>query len=149
MGNVARRKPCPRILLVEDDPNDTFVFLSAAKGMDCIGEIMVVESGEEGLHLLEELREAPLPERPALIVVDINLPGMNGLEVLPQIRAMVEYSLTPIIVLSTSDYDPDIRTALTRGASAYVTKLFSYPHHMELVQAMLTFWCRYAARTEA
>ena len=149
MPDRRRLHKCRRLLLVEDDPNDIFVFRAAAGGLPWVGEVVVAESAEDALDTLETLRRLPPPDRPGVIVLDINLPGTNGLELLPQIRAIKEYRLTPIIMFSSSENESDIETALTSGANAYVEKLFSYPVQMELIQTMLTFWCRYAVHLPA
>lgn len=114
-----------RILVVEDSPADQeALFLTmGALGMD--NEVNVVEDGEECLAYLSG--KAPYDNRdefplPGIIFLDINLPRLNGIEVLKTMRAMPEHKQTPVIVLTASDADRDVLAAFALDALFYMEK---------------------------
>lgn len=109
------------LLLVEDDPVDTELFLRAAKKAGFATPIRTAASGEEALACLQDVKpNAGVP--PVLVVTDINMPGLNGHEVVEDVRKDPTLSGTLFIMLSSSDQDKDVARAYRNGVIAYVPK---------------------------
>lgn len=132
-----------RILLVEDNPDDV-VFISAAFEKTDSG--VVLDTAETGEAAVERLRVARPNERPDLILLDLNLPGRSGHEVLADLRTDARWREVPIIVLSTSASESDRRRALNNRASAYVVKPHDFREYESLARAIHGFWFKWMAR---
>lgn len=122
-----------RILLIEDNPSDVLFIREALAETGTELHLDVVGDGEKGLEFLRN-EGTDLPD---LVIVDINLPRLEGLEVLEEIRHDPNLRRLPVIVLSTSDLDRDIDRAYDLHANAYVVKRHDYT---EIVQAIASFW---------
>jgi two-component system, response regulator len=133
------------ILLVEDNPDDEALTLRAFKKSKIRNEVIVMRDGAEALaHLL------PGPgnghdngdgvPRPALILLDLNLPKIGGLEVLRQMRADERTQMIPVVVLTSSKLEEDILDSYRNGANAYVRKPVNFSDFAEAVSALGVFW---------
>jgi CheY-like chemotaxis protein len=113
------------ILIAEDDPDDLLLMLEAFRETGFLGEIHAVKDGQEALDYLhkrgkfEAKQTAP---RPDLILLDLNLPGLDGHEVLGQIKSDSTLQLIPVVVLTTSQDRQDVVRSYSAGASSYITK---------------------------
>lgn len=124
------------ILLVEDSPSDVRFTREAFAEARIINRLTVVESGEAALVLLRD----PSATRPDLILLDLNLPGIDGQEVLAEIKHDVELAAIPVVILTTSASDDDARRAYQCHANCYVTKPVDLDKFIDVVREIQTFW---------
>ncbi|HEY9905840.1 MAG TPA: response regulator [Candidatus Sericytochromatia bacterium] len=129
-----------QVLLVEDDPGDVELTQEALKNSKLLIELNVVNDGEEAIAYLRQEGEYAEALRPSLILLDLNLPGMNGREVLQEIKNDDRLRLIPIVVLTTSDLQKDILNSYELGGNCYITKPVSLKDFMKIVQFIEAFW---------
>ena len=129
----------PPVLLVEDNPNDETLMLRAFKKGGFVNEVVVARDGAEALAYLLPADEAGWI-RPALILLDLKLPKVDGLEVLRRIRADARTALIPVVILTTSAEEEDVAAGYTGGANAYVRKPVKFSAFAEAVNAIGVFW---------
>lgn len=108
------------ILMVEDDPIDVQAFARAARKADLTLPIDIVETGDEALTRLQQHRGAAVP--PVVVVTDINMPGLNGHELMEDVRKDSALRKTLFFVLSSSDQQKDLERAYRNGALGYIVK---------------------------
>ncbi|MCX5660013.1 MAG: response regulator [Planctomycetota bacterium] len=127
-----------RVMLVEDDPIHARL---VSKALDQAGAVDTTHfpTGEEGLSFLERVAHEP-DLRPHLILHDLTLPGISGLEVLGAIKANPHLKSVPVVMLSCSDNDADIQTCLNAGANAFVTKAHDYDELRRSIFRIANFW---------
>jgi len=133
-------EPAIRILLAEDNDGDIFLVRRALKKRGLAHELTVARTGEDALKLLDQAEQGPITEAPNLILLDLNLPKVDGIQVLSRIRNADAFSSTPIIVLTSSDSPKDRESALALGANLYFRKptdLQSFMHLGEVVEGIL------------
>jgi two-component system, response regulator len=129
------------ILLVEDNPDDEALTLRAFKKSNILNEVLVVRDGAEALaYLLRGDSDSHDVPRPALVLLDLNLPKVGGLEVLRRIRADARTQLIPVVVLTSSKLDEDILDSYRCGANAYVRKPVKFAEFADAVTAIGVFW---------
>lgn len=131
------------ILLVEDNPDDEVLTLRAFKKNNVANEIIVARDGQEALDFL--FAEHGYAERdanlvPILILLDLKLPKIAGLEVLRQIRAREETRRIPVVVLTTSDEDQDLVSSYDLGANSFVRKPVDFNEFLESVKLISLYW---------
>jgi CheY-like chemotaxis protein len=128
------------ILLVEDDPGDVVLTTEALNGSKLTNHVHVTENGELAMKFLR--KEAPYEDapRPDLILLDLNLPRMDGREVLAAIKEDPEYRRIPVVVLTTSEAEEDILRSYDLHANAYVTKPVHFDRFMEVVRQVDEFF---------
>ncbi len=127
------------ILLVEDNPDDEALTLRAFKKSGIRNEVVVLRDGAEALAYLFPGNGDTVP-RPALILLDLNLPKVGGLEVLRRMRADERTQLIPVVVLTSSKLDEDILDSYRNGANAYVRKPVNFSDFAEAVRTLGVFW---------
>jgi len=131
------------ILIVEDSQDDVELASSALRNAGYRGQIVVARDGAEALDMLmgrgEHDRHAV---RPQVILLDLTLPGLEGMALLEWIRSHTEVRLTPVVVFSSSDDPADIRGAYARGANAYVRKPVKTGAYAESIRSIVEFWHR-------
>jgi CheY-like chemotaxis protein len=129
------------ILLVEDSPYDARLTLQALREGKVRNHVRVVEDGEEAMAILRrEGREAAAP-RPDLILLDWNLPGgMEGREVLKEIKEDPDLTRIPVVVMTSSRREQDILRAYNLHANCYVTKPLDMDQFIGVVKQIETFW---------
>lgn len=118
------------ILLVEDDPDDLFL---ARRALDRSGLTYVLEHAEDGVQALDLLKKGL---RPDVVLMDINMPRMDGLEALRAIRADPAQKGLPVVMLTTSDADRDILAAFAEEATAYYAKPLRGPEIGKVVRSV-------------
>lgn len=123
------------ILLVEDNPDDVELTLRALKKNNLLNEVTVARDGEEALDLLLE-KEL----RPSLILLDLKLPKISGLEVLEQIRADEHTRRLPVVLLTSSREHRDIANAYDLGVNSYVQKPVDFNEFTEAVNQLGLYW---------
>ena len=128
------------ILLVEDNEADVELAQEALELAKVANRLHVVYSGEEALQFLR--REPPHADapRPDLIFLDLNLPGINGREVLAEVKEDPQLKIIPVLVLTTSQADEDIHRAYELHANAYVRKPIKLETLVDVVQTIEGFW---------
>jgi CheY-like chemotaxis protein len=136
---MSRTEPV-EILLVEDDPGDVLITREAIDGSKFANHLNVVSNGEQALQYLR--REAPYESatRPGLILLDLNLPRLDGREVLAQVKADPDLRRIPVVVLTTSSADEDIVRSYDLHANAYVTKPVDFDQFMSVVRQIDEFF---------
>jgi len=132
------------ILLVEDNAGDVRLTREALREADLTVELTAVPDGEQALAFLRNEGEHAAAQRPDLILLDLNLPKKNGLEVLEEIRHDPALRTTPVIMLTTSSSSRDVTASYDRGVNCYVVKPLDLDDFTELVQAINGFWLEVA-----
>ncbi len=129
------------ILLVEDNPADAELTVRALREQGFANRIRLARDGAEALEFLfGSGEESSLVSRPRLILLDLRLPKVDGLEVLERLRADPRTRHTPVVVLSSSGEDPDLEAASNLGANAYVLKPVAFEAFMEAVRSISVYW---------
>lgn len=128
------------ILLVEDNPDDEALTLRAFSKTDGKNPVVVARDGVEAIEALFGTERKPASPRPALILLDLKLPRIDGLEVLRRIRADESTSLTPVVILTTSNEPRDIQQAYQLGANGYVRKRIDYQDFVESIDVIVKYW---------
>ena len=127
------------ILLVEDNPMDVDLTRRAFIRRKVNHPIEIARDGEEALTFISGWDESrPLP---LLILLDLKLPKVDGLEVLHQIKAHPKFQVIPVVVLSTSTEDRDIQIAYQKGANSYIVKPVDFDQFMQIVEHIQIYWC--------
>ncbi|MBD2319651.1 response regulator [Phormidium tenue] len=125
----------PPIILVEDNPDDERLTIRALRRGNIANEILVARNGEEALIMV--LNADPLP---SVVLLDLKLPKVDGLEVLRQIRANERTHLLPVVVLTSSSEERDIVDSYNLGANSYVRKPVEIEKFTEAVRQLGLYW---------
>jgi two-component system response regulator len=128
------------ILLVDDNPDDVALTLRALRKNNMGNNVDVVADGEEALRYLVGDDSAPAHPLPALILLDINLPKVTGLEVLRTIRAHERTRYLPVVMLTTSTEERDILEGYDLGANSFVRKPVVFAEFVEAVRVLGLYW---------
>jgi CheY-like chemotaxis protein len=131
-----------RILLVEDDPKDVELTLTGLAEYNLANEVVVVGDGEEALDYL--YRRGKYQTRhngnPAVMLLDLKLPKLNGFEVLQQVRSDENLKMIPVVVLTSSNEERDLVRSYKLGVNAYVTKPVDFHEFVNAVKELGIFW---------
>lgn len=129
----------PPILLVEDNPVDVDLTLRAFARRKLANPVLVARDGEEALQWIPrwEAGEA----LPAVILLDLNMPRVDGLSVLRELKARPILQRIPVVILTTSKEDRDINTAYDLGANSYIVKPVNFENFMDVAQQIELYWC--------
>ncbi|MCM3564811.1 MAG: response regulator [Hydrogenophaga sp.] len=142
--NTARGVSLPPILLVEDNPMDLDLTLRAFSKRNFSNEIIVARDGEEALAWLPRWQGGE--RMPAVVLLDINLPRASGLEVLRAFRAHELARQIPVVVLTSSRDDRDLKTAYDLGVNSYIEKPVSFNKFIEVAAHIELYWCLFNER---
>jgi len=129
-----------QILLVEDNEGDMILTMEALEGLKHQHIISRVKDGEQAIHYLKKegvFEQAVLPD---LILLDINLPRLDGKEVLTFIKQSISFKKIPVIILSTSNSERDIEECYQHGANCYVVKPSDLDGYVQVIHAIESFW---------
>ncbi len=130
------------ILIVEDDPDDETLILRALKKHNIKNDINVVRDGAEALDYL--FKTGPYADRdggiPAIVLLDLQLPKIDGLEVLRRIRADEQTKLQPVVILTSSDEQEDMIRSYKLGANSYVRKPVEFEKFSAAVERLGLYW---------
>jgi CheY-like chemotaxis protein len=141
-----------QVLLVEDDPGDVLMTREAFEDYKVHNQLHVVNDGEQAMAFLRQEGEyADLP-RPDLVLLDLNLPRMDGRQVLDAIKSDPELSSIPVVVLTTSEAEDDVLRSYSLHANAYVTKPVDFEGFIEAIKQIDHFFVsvvQLPTRTEA
>jgi two-component system, response regulator len=129
------------ILLIEDDPDHELLTIRALRKANIVNEIHVARDGEEALTLLfgSGTQEAPA-ELPQVILLDLKLPKIDGLEVLRRIRDTKRTQLLPVVILTSSDEETDIVRSYKLGANSYIRKPVNFHEFAEATRQLGVYW---------
>ena len=130
------------ILLVEDNPDDEELTLRALRQAKIVNEVIVARDGSEAVELLlgagKEGRK--LPSMPAVVLLDLKLPKLSGLDVLRRVRADERTRLVPVVVLTSSSEDEDMLRSYESGANSYVRKPVEFGAFVNAVSQLGMYW---------
>lgn len=129
-----------KILLVEDNPADVLLMKESFTKSKTANEVGVVTNGAAALRFLRRKAPYTAAERPDLILLDLNLPTVDGREVLSEIKADPDLNSIPVVVLTTSADERDILRAYELNANCYVTKPMNLHEFVSAVRAIEEFW---------
>ncbi len=126
------------ILLVEDNPVDVDLTLRAFKKQNLTNPIVIARDGEEAINLIEKWEVGkPIP---VVILLDLKLPKINGLEVLKELKTNLIFRSIPVVVLTSSAEDSDIKTAYSLGANSYIVKPVEFDKFIEVAGQIELYW---------
>jgi DNA-binding response OmpR family regulator len=128
--------------MVEDDPKDVELTLTALEEYNLANEVVVTHDGEEALDYLNYRGKftARSDGNPAVLLLDLKLPKINGLEVLQQIRADEKLSMIPVVVLTSSHEEKDMVASYKLGVNAYVVKPVGFHEFVNAIKELGIFW---------
>ena len=131
-----------RILMVEDDPKDVELTLTALDDYKLANEVVVTRDGEEALDYLycRGKFETRSSDNPAVLLLDLKLPKVDGLEVLQQIKSDEKLKMIPVVVLTSSHEERDMVTSYKLGVNAYVVKPVDFHEFVNAVKELGVFW---------
>jgi CheY-like chemotaxis protein len=131
-----------RILMVEDDPKDVELTLTALENYNLANEVVVVGDGEKALDYLHFRGEFQMRsgESPAVILLDLKLPKVDGLEVLKQVKSDEKLRLIPVVVLTSSKEERDMVASYKLGVNAYVVKPVAFHEFVNAIKELGAFW---------
>ncbi|MBK8657582.1 MAG: response regulator [Bacteroidetes bacterium] len=140
MDLLNKNKEKPRILLVEDNPGDIRLTQEALKESQLDIHLDVVSDGEQAIDFLNKRNKYAESTRPHIILLDLNLPKKNGIEVLKEIKVQDSLKSIPVIVLTTSDADHDISKAYSWHANCYILKPVDFDDFAKVIQLIELYW---------
>lgn len=126
------------ILLVEDNPDDELLTLRALKRTKIVNEIVVARDGEEALEYL--LTENSGNDLPVMVLLDLKMPKVSGLEVLREIRSNARTQSLPVVVFTSSNEEKDIVESYRLGVNSYVRKPVDFSQFLEAVERIGLYW---------
>ena len=128
------------ILLVEDDPGDVLMTTEALAESKVLNNLNVVNNGEEALRYLLQEGEHADAVRPDLVLLDLNLPRVDGREVLARVKADEHLRTIPIVILTTSEAEEDVLRSYDLHANAYVTKPVDFDSFVQVIRQVDDFF---------
>jgi DNA-binding response OmpR family regulator len=131
-----------RILMVEDDPKDVELTLTALEEYNLANEVIVTRDGEQALDYLYCRGEYKMRStgNPAVMLLDLKLPKVDGLEVLKQIKTNGKLSMIPVVVLTSSKEEKDMVASYRLGVNAYVVKPVDFHEFVNAIKELGVFW---------
>ena len=130
-----------KILLVEDNPDDVALTLRALKSHNITNDVVVAQDGAQALDLLFGATAPALGgELPAVVLLDLKLPKVNGMEVLQRIRADDRTRLLPVVILTSSDEERDVIEGYSIGANSYVRKPVDFVEFTQAAKQLGLYW---------
>jgi len=131
-----------RILMVEDDPKDVELTLSALEEYNLANEVVVTRDGERALDYLYYRGDYKTRSKgnPAVMLLDLKLPKVDGLEVLKQIKSDAELRMIPVVVLTSSKEEKDMVASYKLGVNAYVVKPVDFHEFVNAIKELGVFW---------
>lgn len=131
-----------QILLVEDNPGDVRLTIEALRGAKVANELHVVGDGEEAIEFLRQIGRHAAAPRPDIVLLDLNLPRLDGREVLANIKSDPDLVKIPIIVLTSSLAERDIEQAYELHANCYISKPVDFTEFIQAVRSLEGFWLK-------
>ena len=134
-----RKEP---ILIVEDDPVDQEMIVLAFQRASVVNPLITVSNGQEALELLDARSKRRVSDLPAVIILDLNMPQMDGFEFLRRVKAEERLAAIPVVVLTTSQFDRDLTQSYALGASSCLTKPADFEQLVKIAAEVDQYWCR-------
>ena len=131
------------VLLVEDNPDDVELTIRAFKKSNLLNDVIVANDGIEALECLEgtgKFEERDKNHLPSLILLDLKMPRMGGLEVLQKIRSDERLKLIPVVILTSSKEEQDVLNGYSLGANSYIRKPVDFNQFMEATRQLGLYW---------
>lgn len=131
------------ILLVEDNENDAELTIRALKRNNLINGLVHLKDGEQALNFIfaeGEYADRSPEEKPRVVVLDINMPRVSGIEVLQRLKADERTKYIPVVILTSSKEDPDIKTCYSLGVNSYVVKPVEFEEFVKAISTLGLFW---------
>ncbi|MGE5571839.1 MAG: response regulator [Bacteroidota bacterium] len=128
---------------MEDNPDDVTLTLRALKKSDVLNEVVVARDGQEALDYLASAGDPTCPDprpMPRVVLLDLKLPKVGGLEVLRRMRADEKTRLVPVVILTSSNEERDVIEGYSLGANSYVRKPVDFTHFMEAIRQLGVYW---------
>jgi chemotaxis family two-component system response regulator Rcp1 len=138
-----------QLLLVEDNIGDVLLMREACSSANMAIQVAVASDGEEALSMLRGDGHHSIHSRPDVILLDLNLPRMDGRQVLKAIKREPTLQSIPVIIMSSSAAEVDMRQSRDLEASLYIVKPSDFSHLREVVASIETFWRTGAIRPDA
>jgi CheY-like chemotaxis protein len=131
-----------RILLVDDSPRDTELALNALEQHNLANEVVVLRDGEEALDYLHRRGEfaGRTNDQPVIILLDLKMPKVDGLEVLRQLKSDPKLKVIPVVVMTSSREDQDLVNSYQLGVNAYVVKPLNFHEFSDAIKQVGAFW---------
>ncbi len=130
-----------RMLLVEDDPNDIELIQLALENYHFVNQIDIAEDGEQALqHLFGTGNSSSIPELPRLVLLDLKLPKINGIQVLEAIRSDPRTQKVVVVVMTSSAEDRDLEACYNLGVNSYIVKPFEFQQFVETARQVGFYW---------
>ena len=132
-----------KILLVEDNPDDVVIMQKALKSSNVIGQLSVVRDGQEAVDFLfhhGRFQDPATNPTPALILLDINLPKLSGVEVLARLKQEPHLRRIPVVMLTSSKRDEDVVRSYENGCNSFLQKPVEFDRFVELVRQIGLYW---------
>lgn len=126
------------ILLVEDNPMDLELTIRAFKSQNLDNPLLIARDGEEALAFIEKWEKGE--PKPAVILLDLKMPKVNGLEVLQELKTHPQFKTIPVVVLTTSAESSDVHTAYQLGANSYIVKPVDFNKFLEVAKQIELYW---------
>ena len=127
------------ILLVEDDPDHEALAIRALKKSNLVNEVKVARDGEEAVNYIRGIA-AGTHQRPQLVLLDLKLPKVEGLDVLREIRSSDKTAILPVVVLTSSDEERDIVASYRLGVNSYIRKPVNFSDFAEATRQLGLYW---------
>jgi len=131
------------ILIVEDNPNDAEMALRALKKNKLANNVLIVEDGEEALNFIfarGKFSDREKNNRPKIILLDLKLPKVNGLEVLKEIKSNEQTKIIPVIVMTSSKQETDLIESYRLGVNSYIVKPVDFDKFVDAVRDLGLYW---------
>lgn len=139
------------VMIIEDSDTDYEIVLWAFRKVPCAPKLLRFQNGESALDHLMALSQNQITETadwPALVMLDLNLPGLSGLQVLQQIRSTPCISMFPVIIFSTSARPNDIEQCYRNGANSYLVKPLELANMRETLETIVRYWLQQVSLPE-
>lgn len=134
------------IYLIDDSPTDSSLVKRAIQSLPISAKLSCFDAGEAALLSLEALEPSSLinPQtatgRPALVILDLNLPGLDGIQILTQIKSDREFRSIPVVVMSSTSEEHEIERCYKAGANSFIRKPADPNHYLQTLSVMLQYW---------
>ena len=136
------KRSIKRLLLVDDSPRDTELALNALKQHNLANEVVVLRDGAEALDYLHRRGEftGRANDQPAVILLDLKMPKVDGLEVLRQIKSDPQLKVIPVVVMTSSREEQDLVNSYQLGVNAYIVKPLNFHEFSDAIKQVGAFW---------
>jgi CheY-like chemotaxis protein len=128
------------ILMADDDPDDRLMAKEALEASGLLNEMRFVEDGVELFHYLEQRGKYQEEPRPGLILLDMNMLRKNGREALKELKNHPDFKHIPVVILTTSQAEEDVKLGYELGASSYITKPVTFEGLVAVMQSLGQYW---------